>query len=92
MVSLAVSSICARFKQKQRLGCICEFEIQAYVGSGVKKMEHVRHFFDSFFWYFHCTFIVSRNETENFKWAYLKSCILDNITGNKRFQSHFQPV
>ena len=48
-------------------------------------------FFQLIFLYFHCTFIISRNETGNFKLAYLKSCILDNITGNKRFRSHFQP-
>jgi len=47
--------ICARFKQKRPLGCICDFEIHAYLGSGVKKnssekkLEHEMHFFDSFF-------------------------------------------
>ena len=61
--------ICARFKQKRSLGCISDFEIQAYLGSGVKfcflllffspslafylssekKLEHGRHFFNSFF-------------------------------------------
>ena len=32
---------CARFKQKQRLGCIYDSEIQAYLGSGVKKIDLV---------------------------------------------------
>ena len=32
-------SMCAQFKQKQRLGCIYDSEIQAYLGSGIKKID-----------------------------------------------------
>ena len=39
LLSLITYTLCisARFKQKRSLGCIYDFEIQAYSGSGVKK-------------------------------------------------------
>ena len=90
--------------QNGHLGVFSIFEIQAYLGSGVKvkKIDSVffslflhhwpfyvngllthkdklsvicQHgkmggiFSTLFFWYFHCTFIASRNLTGNFKWA-----------------------
>ena len=95
---VAVNNRCARFKQKQWLGSICDFEIQAYLGHHWPFICHLRkkwsmggifstHFFCGIF-IVHLLYQGMRLET--LKWAYLKSCILDNITGNKRFRSHFQ--
>ena len=44
--NLIDDNICDRFKQKQSLGWICHFEIQAYLGSGVKKIDSVFFFLE----------------------------------------------
>ena len=45
------------FKQKQRLGCIYHSEIQAYLGSGVKKINSVFFHFFLHHWPFICHLI-----------------------------------
>ena len=46
---------------------------------------------EAFFDYFQRENICYRDENGNFEWAYLKSSILDIMTGNKKFWSLFQP-